>query len=90
MFFRRVVTVIAQLALTAASAALPDAEKRSACRSIPGDRGWPPTATWDRLNETVGERLIATDPLAHVCHDPTYSNATCTSLKEEWGIPGLQ
>ena len=91
MSLRQVTTLVVQfLLITTVSAASLQAEKRSACRYIPGDHGWPAKTTWDNLNTTVQGRLIATDPLAHVCHDPTYSNATCTYLKENWGVPGVQ
>lgn len=38
------------------------------CRYIPGDAGWPTTKEWQKLNSTVGGRLVATVPLGHVCH----------------------
>ena len=38
------------------------------CRNIPGDAGWPATKEWQKLNSTVGGRLVATVPLGHVCH----------------------
>ncbi|KAI1154074.1 FAD-binding domain-containing protein [Nemania diffusa] len=60
------------------------------CKPIPGDRSWPATAEWDKLNSTVGGRLIATLPIAHVCHDPSYSEEACQPLKEKWGVAELQ
>ena len=56
----------------------------SSCRNIPGDPGWPSTCAWNALNATVGGRLIATVPLAHVCHDPTYDKAACDYVTENW------
>ncbi|KAH8807209.1 hypothetical protein F5884DRAFT_730846 [Xylogone sp. PMI_703] len=57
------------------------------CKNIPGDEGWPSPAAWDALNATVGGRLIATVPAAHVCHDPTFSSAECASLAQQWDDP---
>ncbi|KAI8229266.1 FAD-linked oxidoreductase ZEB1 [Colletotrichum sp. SAR 10_86] len=75
------------LASTALAATYP---RPSACRYISGDPGWPSSSAWNRLNATVGGRLLATNPLAHSCHDPTYSDDTCTSLRQQWGQPNLQ
>ncbi|KAF2805464.1 isoamyl alcohol oxidase [Mytilinidion resinicola] len=54
------------------------------CRCIPQDPCWPSTADWDRLNDTLSGRLIATVPLAHVCHDPQYNQTACDALKKGW------
>lgn len=62
----------------------------ASCRYIPGDAGWPTEIQWQALNVTVGGHLIATNPIAHVCHDPTYSAAECENLREAWGTPNLQ
>lgn len=59
------------------------------CRYIPGDAGWPAAAQWDRLNRTVEGRLISTTPIAHVCHEPSFSDAQCTDLKQQWDVPAL-
>ncbi|KEY66405.1 hypothetical protein S7711_05838 [Stachybotrys chartarum IBT 7711] len=56
-----------------------------ACRYIPGDAGWPTAAQWDQLNTTVNGRLIATNPVSHVCHDPTYDEEACNALTAAWG-----
>ncbi|KAI9048465.1 hypothetical protein LZ554_007300 [Drepanopeziza brunnea f. sp. 'monogermtubi'] len=57
------------------------------CRYIPGDARWPSGEKWDKLNATVGGRLIATKPVASVCHDPIYNAAICSTLKDEWDTP---
>ncbi|KAJ5516393.1 hypothetical protein N7527_007953 [Penicillium freii] len=62
----------------------------ASCRYIPGDAGWPTENQWQALNMTVGGRLLATNPIAHVCHDPAYSAADCENLQETWGTPNLQ
>ncbi|GAP90162.1 putative FAD binding domain protein [Rosellinia necatrix] len=63
---------------------------KTACKSIPGDRNWPSTADWDNLNATVNGRLIATLPIAHVCHAPWYSKQACDTLRTQWGVAELQ
>ncbi|PYH83210.1 FAD-binding domain-containing protein [Aspergillus uvarum CBS 121591] len=84
-------TALAAAAATGTATSSPSQQPAaSACRYIPGDRGWPAASTWTRLNATVGGRLLATNPLAHSCHDPTYDNATCTTLERQWGEPSLQ
>ncbi|KAJ2972974.1 hypothetical protein NUW58_g9061 [Xylaria curta] len=60
------------------------------CKSIPGDRKWPTTVEWDKLNATVDGRLIATLPIAHVCHAPWYSKEACEALRSKWGVAELQ
>ncbi|KAI1122426.1 FAD-binding domain-containing protein [Nemania abortiva] len=62
----------------------------SACKPIVGDRNWPTTAEWNKLNATVDGRLIATLPIAHVCHNPSFSEEACQPLKEHWGVADLQ
>ncbi|TVY19102.1 FAD-linked oxidoreductase ZEB1 [Lachnellula arida] len=78
-----------------ASAAIISRQNASAstfqnCKNIPGDAGWPAESDWDALNKTVEGRLIATVPIAHVCHDPTYLNQSCNTVREAWGLPDLQ
>lgn len=66
------------------------------CRYIQGDAGWPSRREWQRLNTTVGGRLIATVPLGHVCHNrgvfSAYNETACASLGQaiiEAGAPTL-
>ncbi|KAK1964568.1 FAD-binding domain-containing protein [Colletotrichum sublineola] len=56
----------------------------ASCKNIPGDAAWPTKHAWDRLNATVDGRLIATTPIAHVCHVPTYSHEACEDLCRRW------
>ncbi|KAF9740453.1 hypothetical protein PMIN03_010243 [Paraphaeosphaeria minitans] len=55
------------------------------CKTIPGDAAWPKKDAWDILNSTVNGRLIATVPVAHVCHTSgTYSGydeTACADLQ---------
>ncbi|KAI8632857.1 FAD-binding domain-containing protein [Xylariaceae sp. FL1651] len=64
--------------------------RTAACKPIPGDFNWPTKNEWDKLNATVDGRLIATEPIAYVCHDPTYSNEACAALRTQWGVAELQ
>ncbi|KAF3490691.1 uncharacterized protein GIQ15_00208 [Arthroderma uncinatum] len=61
----------------------------SSCRYLPGDAEWPTRDAWDRLNSTVSGRLLATVPIAHVCHSPDFSQAACSNITERWDLPGL-
>jgi hypothetical protein len=63
------------------------------CRAIPGDHAWPAVSTWQRLNETIQGRLIATVPMPAVCHaayhgtlllNDTYSATECATVQAEW------
>lgn len=56
----------------------------STCRKLPQDADWPSAQDWAQLNQTVGGRLIATVPVAHVCHDPAYNATACAWFKENW------
>lgn len=60
------------------------------CRHLPGDDGWPTTSQWEKLNSTVGGRLIKTYPLGSICHDPVYDAEKCASLQAQWIDPQLQ
>jgi hypothetical protein len=58
--------------------------KAPGCRYIPSDRQWPSASDWSALNRTTGGKLIATVPMAHVCHSDnngTYDEAACNALK---------
>lgn len=60
------------------------------CRYIPGDNGWPSVHVWNQLNSSVSGRLIATVPIASVCHDPNYNAAECSVLQGEWDFAAVQ
>lgn len=67
--------------------------RNSSCRNIPGDVGWPTDSEWAQLNETVDGRLIATIPLASVCHTLPYhalSERACAALQAEWDYVEVQ
>ncbi len=60
------------------------------CRLLPGDPSWPSTREWAALNQTVNGRLIATQPVAHVCHGTDYNETACDVLKQNWDLPETQ
>lgn len=60
------------------------------CKYLPGDRGWPSAAAFSSLNRTVGGRLIATEPLGSVCHEPNYDADACAAMRDAWTLPQTQ
>ena len=65
----------------------------SDCKCFPGEECWPTVEEWSDFNATVDGRLIATVPLAAVCHDNawgSYDNATCVTLRNGWLDPETQ
>jgi len=63
------------------------------CRCFPGDACWPSSAKWAEFNQTVGGRLIATVPIASVCHDSfpgvKYDAQKCANVQANWPRPEL-
>ncbi|KAI0758134.1 FAD/FMN-containing isoamyl alcohol oxidase MreA [Fomes fomentarius] len=57
------------------------------CRCFPGDTCWPTLSEWDRLNETLDGKLVATVPLAAPCHDPIHNTTRCQVLRDSWQWP---
>ncbi|CAL3972081.1 unnamed protein product [Diplocarpon coronariae] len=51
------------------------------------DLNFPSSAEWERLNATVGGRLIETVLLASPCRDPTYDAALCAGYQSQWQVP---
>lgn len=58
--------------------------KVTSCKCLPGDACWPKPQLWNALNNTVGGRLIASDPPAKVCHDPHYDEEKCNHVKANY------
>lgn len=77
----------ASWAIAATVAALPLGALSTTCHCLPGDACWPSSARWNALNTTVGGRLVATVPIGAPCHDPTYDEAACKSLQNDWYLP---
>ncbi|KAJ5447299.1 FAD-binding type 2 [Penicillium cf. griseofulvum] len=60
-----------------------------ACRCMPQDPCWPGHHTWTRFNNTVDGKLIATVPIASVCHIDSftlYDQSQCAQLQSNWGF----
>lgn len=65
-------------------------ENKSTCRCFPRDDCWPTEHEWNVFNQTLGGKLIATTPIASVCHlDPfaAYDAQKCADLQSVWGFP---
>ncbi|RYP65454.1 hypothetical protein DL769_006309 [Monosporascus sp. CRB-8-3] len=63
---------------------------QSNCRCFPGNACWLTPAEWAAFNETVGGRLVATVPMASVCHYDyfaAYDAAACADLQAVWNYP---
>ncbi|KAF7931603.1 uncharacterized protein EAE98_004339 [Botrytis deweyae] len=45
----------------------------STCRCFPGDKCYPSISDWDSFNQTIGGKLIATVPIAAVCHNDQFA-----------------
>ncbi|KAH6974929.1 hypothetical protein BKA56DRAFT_733338 [Ilyonectria sp. MPI-CAGE-AT-0026] len=72
---------------TATAVPLDGSTPSTRCRYLPGDFHWPRPADWNKLNHTIGGRLIAGAPLAEVCHGDAYDAAACTDLQKRWTEP---
>jgi hypothetical protein len=58
------------------------------CKITPSDAEWPPTATWQKLNDTVNGHLIRSTAPGAVCRPDNvlYSNTSCAVLQENWKL----
>ncbi len=70
-------------------------QSSGSCKSLPGDAVWPSPSDWGSLNATVQGRLLATIPVASVCHSSgdfaqAYDEAACDALKPIWNYPEAQ
>jgi hypothetical protein len=77
-------TFVYACATTATATLTYTASKSTSCRCFPGETCWPSRSAWDRLNATVGGRLVATIPLGSPCHDPVYNVTECAILQGLW------
>ncbi|KAL7944155.1 hypothetical protein V8C42DRAFT_327856 [Trichoderma barbatum] len=76
--------------LAAVPALISAAVINTSCRCLPSDPCWPSDSDWDAFNKTIGGKLIATVPLASVCHSSSFgcfSASRCAQLKSTWGFP---
>ncbi|KAK0729871.1 hypothetical protein B0H67DRAFT_13871 [Lasiosphaeris hirsuta] len=56
------------------------------CKAVPGTPNWPSTASWVRLNESTGGRVLRASPPGAVCHpgQPDYNAAGCAAVRDGW------
>ncbi|KAI9649057.1 hypothetical protein NHQ30_001624 [Ciborinia camelliae] len=62
----------------------------SNCRCFPGDSCYPNSSEWNLFNQTLGGKLIASVPIAAVCHYgqfDTYNEEACATLQDNWFFP---
>ncbi|KAL2126018.1 hypothetical protein VTI74DRAFT_1951 [Chaetomium olivicolor] len=85
--FLAAATLLAAGVFAEDAAASTETQSRIKCKCFPGDRCWPSSNDWNKLNQTVGGRLIATVPLAEACHNPNYDPVRCKTLQDEWQNP---
>lgn len=60
------------------------------CRCFPGDACWPSRSEWDKFNKTLEGKLIATIPIASMCHESPfaqYDKEACEQLRSVWDYP---
>ncbi|KAK7984140.1 hypothetical protein PG989_011542 [Apiospora arundinis] len=81
--------LIQLLPLVATAIGAATAGAGGSCKCFPGDTCWPSESSWASLNDTVGGRLVATVPLGSPCHDPTYDEQVCASLRAQWLESGI-
>ncbi|KAJ7347187.1 hypothetical protein DFH08DRAFT_936796 [Mycena albidolilacea] len=74
-------------ALVAAVASFALGEPQGPCRILPTDNSWPTQQIWDVFNHSIDGRLIKTIPIGSPCHDPTYNEGQCNTIRQNWHIP---
>ena len=78
------ILVVWVLISRAASASIAASVELPACRYLPSDAEWPSAQQWNELNATVEGRLVATVPLAAVCHGVEYNALQCDAVRGSW------
>ncbi|KAJ6467330.1 hypothetical protein C8R45DRAFT_1019750 [Mycena sanguinolenta] len=73
--------------LVAALASFALGTTQGPCRILPTDHSWPTQAVWNAFNQSIDGRLIKTIPIGSPCHDPTYNEAQCNIIRDNWRIP---
>ncbi|KAF5361379.1 hypothetical protein D9758_006192 [Tetrapyrgos nigripes] len=79
--------MVARISLITAFATLVVGELQRSCRILPTDPSWPNSEVWEAFNQSIDGRLIKTVPIGSPCHDPTYDEAECNLIRENWHIP---
>lgn len=94
MSARHLLGLLTLVVLAAAVAVGNFKPRQDACLSIPGDASWPSPDIWEQLNRTVDGRLLATIPIAAVCHRTLFGQsnrlfdlAACDALRDVWNFP---
>ncbi|KAF5026932.1 hypothetical protein F66182_962 [Fusarium sp. NRRL 66182] len=84
--FHGISVVLFLLVPLALAASVPERRQSRTCRTLPGDAAWPTRQDWNRLNKTIGGRLMLGTPLAAPCHRPTLDlgRDTCVQVRERW------
>src|SRR4051812_25609065 len=62
----------------------------NSCRCFPGDSCYPNANAWNLFNQTIGGKLIASIPIAAVCHHDqfkAYDEKACATLQDNWFYP---
>ncbi|KAI1431263.1 hypothetical protein GGR50DRAFT_700231 [Xylaria sp. CBS 124048] len=63
------------------------------CRCFPGDDCWPSADAWKALNQSTNGGLVATVPIASVCHDSfpgvEFDAEKCADIQANWAVPDL-
>ncbi|KAG0258602.1 hypothetical protein DFQ27_004540 [Actinomortierella ambigua] len=54
------------------------------CKCLPHEPCWPNTGTWNDFNSTVNGNLIATTPVARVCHGENYNKDMCDNVTKNY------
>ena len=72
------------ISLTKAAPSLPIRRSVINCRYLPTDAGWPSVDVWNALNDTVGGRLIAGEPMAKPCYGPSPDVDVCEIIRDNW------
>ncbi|KAK7926915.1 fad fmn-containing isoamyl alcohol oxidase protein [Apiospora marii] len=54
------------------------------CRVMPGDAAYPKEDMWNKLNATIGGRLIRGVPLAQTCHGDGFNLQSCSEVRANW------
>ncbi|KAK7989211.1 hypothetical protein PG989_009526 [Apiospora arundinis] len=75
------VVQVAAAASRCNAAAVPGA---TSCKCFPEDSCWPALAEWNKLNSTIGGRLVKTIPLGTPCHGSDYDAEVCKDLQQQW------
>lgn len=97
MHFSAIVAVVLSLGASVNAAAIED--RSISCKCGPTDSCWPSATAWNKLNQTVGGRLIKTVPVGSVCHTNTVVDQTtlhnydanqCANVQANWNIPNVR